>query len=397
MSLWSRGRLGDLSRVIGGTTPSTSYEGNFAGDVVWVTPADLGKMTHPSITRSDRMITTAARLRASMEILPPGTVVMSSRAPIGYLGVAGVGLCTNQGCKSFVPGPQLDPWFLYFSLRFQMGRIRALGAGATFAEVSKSELERFEILFPPIEDQRRIAADLSQQLRVVGSASRKAVDRTHAIRSLGLTILTNAFADLAKYPPHRLGDVASTRRSPSVSSDGDATVTTVTSGCLTPMGFSFDGLGNGRMSLRDAVAGIVNADEVLVARSNTEAFVGRASKYPGGEKEIVASDLVFRLAADPNTVIPDYLANYLAALQLSGYWRDRSSGASSTMKKITKSLLLDVAIPIPPLDEQFRIVGELHERLEATSSMQDATRLELEAIAALPSAILRRAFEDVAA
>lgn len=151
------------------------------------------------------------------------------------------------------------------------------------------------------------------------------------------------------------------------------------------------------MSSRDAIDGEVAADEVLVSRSNTETLVGRASRYPGGPGRVVASDLVFRIVPDPSFVTADYLANYLSVLQIQGYWRDRSSGASSTMKKITKALLSSVDLPIPPLHEQLGITAELRKRLAAIDGMEASIRAEREAIEAIPAALLRRAFEDLVA
>jgi Restriction endonuclease S subunits len=397
MTTWNRAPLGELTRVVGGTTPSTSDPANFGGEVGWVTPIDLGRLQTPMISGSARTITSAARSKAGIELLPPGTVVMSSRAPIGYLGIAGVQLCTNQGCKSFVPGPRVDSWFLYYTLRWLMPEIRTLGAGATFAEVSKNALERFEISFPELAEQQRIAAGLSNQLAEIARTSRLVLDTTRVARQLGLAFVSNAFHDASRgWPTRSLGEVAQSLRSPSTSTDGDTEVVTVTSGSLTPFGFSFDGLGSARMSAADALDGIITADEVLVARSNTEPLVGRASKYPGGPSPVVASDLIFRLRPDPSALTSDYLAGYLAVLQLDGYWRDRSSGASSTMKKITKELLSKVGVPIPPLQEQRRVTEDLRTRQATTRGLDVALRGQGEAIGALPRALLRQAFAGYA-
>jgi type I restriction enzyme S subunit len=397
MTGWSHAALGEIARVVSGTTPPTFDETNYGGGVVWVTPVDLGKLRQATIEGSGRTITEAARLQSGMELLPPGTVVMSSRAPIGYLGVAGVPFCTNQGCKSFVPSRQIDSWFLYYALRFRMPSIRSLGAGATFPEVSRADLEKFEVAFPSRREQESIATRLSNQFGLVSRASGSAVAQTRAARELGLRVITQAFRDAAReWRIRRIGDLTESRRSPSVRADGDTAVATITSGSLTPFGFSFDGIRAGRMSATDAIAGVVTANEVLVSRSNTEALVGRASRYPGGRGDLVASDLVFRLVPDPMSLVPDYLAGYLSVLQLDGYWRDRSSGASSTMKKITKSLLLDVEIALPPLAEQLRIVEELHERMTSINGLEAALLEEQRTIYALPAAMLRRAFEDAA-
>ncbi len=95
--------LGELTRVVSGTTPPTDDPNNWDGDVVWITPVDLGQISDPVIKTSARLITRAAQTGSRLELVPPGSVVMSSRAPIGHIGIAGVELCTNQGARASFP------------------------------------------------------------------------------------------------------------------------------------------------------------------------------------------------------------------------------------------------------------------------------------------------------
>ncbi len=95
-------------------------------------------------------------------MLPPGAVLFSSRAPIGLVAIAGIPVCTNQGFKSFIPGPDVDTGYLFWCLRREAPRIANRGSGSTFAEVSKEVISRFEIPLPPLAEQRRIAAVLDR-------------------------------------------------------------------------------------------------------------------------------------------------------------------------------------------------------------------------------------------
>ncbi len=181
---WRWVKLGEVCQVIGGSTPSTGNSDYWDGDIVWVTPTDLGKLDGRVISSSSRRITSAGYQGCGTEILPAGTIVMSSRAPIGHVGIAGVPLCTNQGCKSFVPGPDVDSAFLYWSLKWVVPDLQALGSGATFTEVSKSHLQRFEILLPPLAEQKRIAATLNEQMAVVERAQVAAQVQFDAAKAL---------------------------------------------------------------------------------------------------------------------------------------------------------------------------------------------------------------------
>jgi type I restriction enzyme, S subunit len=335
-------------------------------------------------------------------IVDPGDVVYSKLRPYLRKVVVAVepGLCSADSYPLRPDLRVLDPQWLAWMLvsdRFTSYATDA-SARARMPKLNREQLFAYEFELPSTADQRLAVARLGEQLRHVTNARDLATDGWRLTTTLARKVLKEAFRGAAnEWQRPRLTEIAETRRSPSVTSIGDADVRIITSGCLTPIGFSFDGIRVGRMSERDAAEGIVTADEVLVSRSNTEALVGRASRYPGGPRSVVASDLVFRLVPDPMLLSPDYLAGYLSALQLDGYWRDRSSGASSTMKKITKSLLLSVAIPLPPLAEQHRIVEELQARTAVVNDLEAAVRAEREAIAALPAVLLRRTFEDMAA
>jgi len=159
---WRWVKLGDISKVVGGSTPDTGNSSNWGNDIIWVTPTDLGKLSGIFIVDTSRKITHLGLLNCGSELVPPGTVVMSSRAPIGHLAIAEQELCTNQGCKSFVPSSEVDSLFLYWSLKKAVPSIQALGSGATFAEVSKSTLHEFEIPLPPLPEQQRIATLLKE-------------------------------------------------------------------------------------------------------------------------------------------------------------------------------------------------------------------------------------------
>ncbi len=95
-------------------------------------------------------------------MLPKGSVLVTSRAPIGNIAIAGRDLCTNQGFKSLIPGESVDGLYLYYCMKHSSQRLQALGNGATFKEVSKKIVEEFEIPLPPLPEQRRIAAILDK-------------------------------------------------------------------------------------------------------------------------------------------------------------------------------------------------------------------------------------------
>jgi type I restriction enzyme S subunit len=155
---WPLRRLGDSTTVLSGATPKTSVVEYWNGEMVWLTPKDLGALESIEVCKSERRITQQGFDSCSAQLIPPNSVVMSSRAPIGHLAINSVPVCTNQGCKSLVPRSELDTRFLYWALRGVMPEIQHLGDGCTFDEVSKTDLEAFEIPVPPLAEQQRLVA-----------------------------------------------------------------------------------------------------------------------------------------------------------------------------------------------------------------------------------------------
>jgi type I restriction enzyme S subunit len=207
---WRWGRLGDVCRVVGGSTPASGVADYWNGDLVWITPADLGKLTGHYITISQRCITTAGYESCGTDMVPPGSVVLSSRAPIGHLGIAAVPLCTNQGCKSLVPGADVDSLFLYYSLRESVHTLRELGSGATFSEVSKSQIEEFRVALPSVAEQKRIAAALTQWMAVVERARAAAEAQLEAAATVSAAYLRKVFdsTEAQSWERRRIRDIA---------------------------------------------------------------------------------------------------------------------------------------------------------------------------------------------
>ncbi len=385
-------RLGDVTKVVGGSTPKTGIKEYWNGDIVWITPADLGKLSTREIYSSGRKITQLGYESSGAELVPVKTVVMSSRAPIGHLGIAAVPLCTNQGCKSFIPSESIDSVYLYFVLKQAVPELQLLGRGATFLEISKTQLENYFIPLPPLETQRRIAAILTEQMEAVEKARKAAEEGLEAARKLAgayvIAYFTGSWVDEWERVP--LAEISTFLPAKSIASDGDTEVRAITTACLSESGFRPEGIKTARMWANDAREARISPGEILVARSNTPELVGRVAVYPGGYPDLVASDLTIRIKA--TGADPAYLGAYLSSLYLSGYWKERAGGASGSMKKITRGQLQDERIPLPNLETQHRIVAELNAKLKATQALIHSLEAQLEAIRALPAAILRRAF-----
>ena len=153
-----RYKLKEISNIYNGSTPSTSDASNYDGDIIWITPKDLSNQKSKYVSKGERNITEKGYKNCSITMLPKGTILLSSRAPIGLLAIAKTELCTNQGFKNIVPQKELvDNNYLYYLLRLKIKEIEALGSGTTFKEVSKTSLENYEIDIHDIAEQQKIS------------------------------------------------------------------------------------------------------------------------------------------------------------------------------------------------------------------------------------------------
>ncbi len=153
---WEVKALGEVCEIVTGSTPSTTDESNWEGDVDWVTPAELGEQLYYGNTI--RKITEKAA--KSLTLMPIGTVLLSSRAPIGKIAITKVPMCCNQGFKNIICGNRLNNVFLYYYLMVTLDEIQALGRGATFKEVSKQAISNYQIYLPPLALQQQFASKI---------------------------------------------------------------------------------------------------------------------------------------------------------------------------------------------------------------------------------------------
>ena len=162
MEEWKEYKLHEIGRIVGGATPPTKDSANYDGEISWITPKDLSNFTGRYIQKGERTITQKGFESSSCQILPKGSILFSSRAPIGYIAIAANELCTNQGFKSIIPDNNLvNNLFLYYLLKYNKEEIEGLGSGTTFKEVSAKVMQNFDIKIPCIQTQKKIADILS--------------------------------------------------------------------------------------------------------------------------------------------------------------------------------------------------------------------------------------------
>ena len=161
-----KARLGDVCTVVSGSTPKSTVPEYWDGDIKWITPAELSNDTC-IINDSARHITALGVAKTGLKPFPAGTVILSSRAPIGKTAIAGCEMFCNQGFKNLICSEKIDSKYLYYFLSGKTDYLNSLGRGATFKEISKAIVENIEIPLPEVEEQKRIAARFERLLRLI--------------------------------------------------------------------------------------------------------------------------------------------------------------------------------------------------------------------------------------
>jgi len=185
---WRLIALGDCCDIVSGSTPRRNVPEYWEGDIPWVTPKDLSTLDTPVLSGAPEFITEAGFKSCSTQMLPAGTVLFSSRAPIGLVAIANIPMCTNQGFKSLVPHKEVDSRYLYYCMKRLVPKVQSLGNGATFKEVSRSVMAKVQIPLPYADDPAR---SLSEQKRIADI-----LDKADAIRR-SRKVAINEFNSLA--------------------------------------------------------------------------------------------------------------------------------------------------------------------------------------------------------
>ena len=157
---WEVKSLAEVAITTNGGTPKSGTTEFWGGNVEWLTPKDMGKLESEFISETPRKISELGLSKCSAKLVPKNSVIMSTRAPIGHLAINTVPMAFNQGCRGLTPTGVLETKFLFYYLGANIPELNDLGTGATFKELSSGALKSFSIPLPPLDEQKRIVAVL---------------------------------------------------------------------------------------------------------------------------------------------------------------------------------------------------------------------------------------------
>ena len=158
---WKKLKIEYCAEVIGGGTPSTKKKEYWDGDISWITPKDLSNYNNRYISKGSRNISEKGLKYSSARLLPKNSVLLTTRAPIGYLAISKKELATNQGFKSLIMKNRNFPEFFYYLLKNNISKLLQYASGTTFMELNATNLKSIEFYIPEVKEQKRIASILS--------------------------------------------------------------------------------------------------------------------------------------------------------------------------------------------------------------------------------------------
>lgn len=195
---WTITSIASCADILQGGTPRTTNPTYWNGDIVWVTPGEITKLPGLYVETSERKITEAGLANSSATLLPPGTILLCTRATIGDLAIADVALSTNQGFKNLVCKPHVNNVFFAYLLTTMKEEMIKRAIGTTFLEISKKELSAINVYLPSIGEQKRIAKAL-QEIDTYISDLAALIEKKKAIREGAVTDLMTGKTRLTGY------------------------------------------------------------------------------------------------------------------------------------------------------------------------------------------------------
>ena len=395
---WAWLTIGDVCDVVNGGTPKTGIPDFWGGQHQWITPAEMGKRTTPYVSQTERTITDKGLQNSSARPLPPLSVILSSRAPIGHLVINTEPMATNQGCKGLVPRKQIDHKFLYYYLGSIVDLLNELGTGATFKELSGGKLKEVPIPVPSLPEQLRIVTLLDEAFVGIATAKAHAEKNLQNARAIFESHLQSIFTKQGEgWAEHRLKSLTTKIGSGATPRGGEESykaegISLIRSLNVHDMAFKYaklaflddaqaDELSNVAVRSRDVLLNITGAsvarctivpDDVLPARVNQHVSIIR----PIAEK-LDADFLHYLLISKP----------YKDQLLKTG------EEGGSTRQAITKVQIQEFLVAFPEtLFEQKLIVTKLDAMLAKTLRLESIYKQKITALDELKKCLLHRAF-----
>lgn len=400
---WIWTTIDEIGIVVSGGTPSTKHPSFWNGKIPWVTPADLSNYKNVYIEKGARNISETGMEYSSAKLLPKGSILFSSRAPIGYVAIAKNDLATNQGFKNIIATESLFSEYVYYYLKTVKPLAEKMASGTTFLELSASKFAQIPIPLPPLEEQHRIVARIEELFSELNHAEEELKKAQRKLEIYKQALLKSAFEgklterwreenfDLgAPWGNYKLGDIVTVIRGASPRPAGDVryfggNIPWITVGELT----------------KDENKTLTNVTSYLteLGKKNSR-FIGKGTLLltnSGATLGVPKISMIDGCINDGSVAFPDIsdsiLKNYLYwFLKSQTFWlRKISRGAGQP--NLNTEIVKEMIVPFPATEEQSYIIEVVESCFSLVKELEIAIESGLLKAVVFRQSILKKAFE----
>ncbi len=416
---WEWVTLATVGEIVGGGTPKSDNPQYWAKNgIKWLTPADLYGLKGKYISSGARDISPAGLSNSSARLMPKGSVLFSSRAPIGYVAIADAELSTNQGFKSCVPYIKDSAEYIYYFLMASAKKIDAEASGTTFKEVSGAIVSKILFPLPPLSEQLKIVSRANELMSLCDQLEQHSLTGLDAHQQLVETLLTTLTdsqnADELAANWARLSEHFDTLFTTEASIDAlkQTILQLAVMGKLVQStdvveykklktflsfgprnGFSpvesknktrfkvlkLGATSYGELNIQESKFVDIDIDsnshlyikegDILIQRGNSANFVGCNVLVKENHKNIIYPDLMMKIRTNED-LLPEYASIWLSSSLARGFMWDRMTGTSGTMPKISKKVVEDIPIIVPSIATQQKCIAFVNLAIKICSDLK---------------------------
>jgi len=394
---WEIKKLGEVCEVINGGTPKTGIQHYWNGEFLWITPAEMGGRKNPFIDSTLRKLSEAGLKNSSAKLLPPFSIILSTRAPIGHIVINLKPMATNQGCRGLIPSSKLQFKYLYYFLYGNVSLLNSLGTGTTFKELSSLKLKEISIPLPPLTEQKRIVKILDEAFEALNRAKENTEKNLQNSRELFESYLNNIFANPGPdWEEKKLGEVCNFHRGLTYSKKDEVDyssniVLRANNIDLTTSSLTFTELKYIDQRIDIPSCKKVKKGSLLICTAS-------GSKSHLGKVALINADYQYAFGGFMGQLTPQksidskYFFYVLTSSEYKEFITRLSDGVN--INNLRFDALSEFPIPLPPLPEQKSIVAKLDSLSEETKKLEAAYRQKLSEIEELKNSILHKAFTE---
>ncbi len=394
---WIWTTIGDIGIVQSGGTPSTRNKEFWEGEISWITPADLSGYKGKYISKGKRSISKLGLDYSSAKLLPKGTILFSSRAPIGYTVIAKNELATNQGFKNLIPTKSLNSEYVYYYFQTLKPKAEKVASGTTFLELSATKFSQLPFPLAPLQEQERIVSKIESLFSELDHAEKGLQIAKQQLEVYRQAILKLSFEKDKDWKSYRFDDIFDFI-------DGDRGKNYPKRGDYKENGYClFLSTQNVRLnyfdfsnrvyltkekhnSLRN---GLLEYDDIIITTRGT---IGNVALYDKSISEPVvrinSSMLILRLKQ--KDIIPKFITTYIISPSFRSKILKEKTGTAQP--QLPSFILKQFEISIPPISTQEQIIKKIEFQVSIIENIESLINILLLKAVNLRYSILKKAF-----